>query len=160
MATITREAALRSRPTDGPLLPPITPGEILREEFMVPLGLSARALARDLDIPANRITGIISDARGITAATAILLEVRFKCPAEFWVNLQTNHDLAVLRQHKAASKARGVPIARVMVKARTKQAGVPDRIAKTKNRQAGRAPLDEVATPRATEAPARRRQTA
>ena len=54
----------------GETLPPVTPGDILSHEFMRPLGLSARALARDLGCPANRITGIVNGTRAITAATA------------------------------------------------------------------------------------------
>lgn len=78
-------------------LAPVPPGEILREEFLLPMGLSARAVARDLDIPANRLTEIISGDRRITAETAILLGRRFGNSAEFWMNLQTAHDLEVAR---------------------------------------------------------------
>jgi addiction module HigA family antidote len=77
----------------------VTPGEVLREEFMVPLGLSARALARELGVPSNRITAILGGTRGVTAETAILLGERFGTSAEFWCNLQTMHDLEVARRH-------------------------------------------------------------
>ncbi|MDP3899427.1 MAG: HigA family addiction module antitoxin [Mesorhizobium sp.] len=70
------------------------PGEMLREEFMVPLGLSARALARKMDIPANRITAIINGTRSVTADTAIRLEKTFGMSAEFWMRLQDSHDLS------------------------------------------------------------------
>src|SRR5580658_10408481 len=70
----------------------VTPGEVLREEFMVPLGLSARALARELGVPSNRITAILSGTRGVTAEAAILLGERFGTSAEFWCNLQVMHD--------------------------------------------------------------------
>lgn len=76
----------------------VTPGEILQEEFLKPLNLSARALARDLDVPANRITEIIKGERGITADTAIRLAKRFGGSAEFWMNLQVAHDLEVARR--------------------------------------------------------------
>ena len=79
-------------------LPNVTPGEILREEFMLPLGLSARALARDMDVPPNLITGILHGDRAITARTALLLAKRFGVSAEFWMNLQTAHDLEEARQ--------------------------------------------------------------
>jgi addiction module HigA family antidote len=69
----------------------VTPGEVLRE-FMVPLGLSARALARELGVPSNRITAILSGTRGVTAEAAILLGERFGTSAEFWCNLQVMHD--------------------------------------------------------------------
>lgn len=74
---------------------PVTPGEILREEFMVPFGLSARALAREIGVSANRITEIINGERGVTAETAILLGQRFGTTPRFWLNLQVAHDLAV-----------------------------------------------------------------
>ena len=72
---------------------PVVPGEVLREEFMVPLGLSGRALARELGVPSNRISGIVAGEQVITAETAILLARRFGTSAEFWLNLQTAHDL-------------------------------------------------------------------
>ena len=76
-------------------LDPVTPGEVLREEFMVPLGLSARGLARDLGVSPDRITMIMRGERGITAETAILLGRRFGNSARFWLNLQVAHDLAI-----------------------------------------------------------------
>jgi len=80
---------------DGDVLPPVTPGEVLREEYMIPLGLSARALARELGVPPNRITEIVSGQRAVSAETAILLGRRFDTSARFWMNLQVAHDLAV-----------------------------------------------------------------
>lgn len=77
----------------------VTPGDVLREDFMVPLGLSARALARQLGVPSNRITAILSGDRGVTAETAILLGERFGTSAEFWCNLQTMHELEEARRH-------------------------------------------------------------
>jgi len=79
---------------------PVTPGDVLRMEFMVPLGLSARALARELGVPSNRITAILAGGRGITAETAILLGERFGTSAEFWLNLQMMHELEEVRQRK------------------------------------------------------------
>ena len=86
----------------GPALRPLTPGEVLLEEFMRPLGLTARALAAELDIPGNRVSAIINGSRGITAKTAILLGRRFDTSAELWMNLQTAHDLTVAREDMAA----------------------------------------------------------
>jgi addiction module HigA family antidote len=80
---------------------PTTPGEMLLEEFMLPNEISARALARDLGVPPNRITGIINGKRAVTAETAVLLEKRLGMPGEFWMNLQSNYDLAVARQKNA-----------------------------------------------------------
>ena len=79
---------------------PVTPGEVLREEFMLPLGLSGRALARELGVPSNRITGIVAGVRAVTAETAILLGERFGTSAEFWLNLQMAHDLEQARRQR------------------------------------------------------------
>ena len=70
------------------------PGEILREEFMAPCAMSARALAAALQVPPNRITAIINGDRSVTADTAIRLGKHFDTSAEFWTNLQTAHDLS------------------------------------------------------------------
>jgi len=78
---------------------PVTPGEVLREEFMLPLGLSGRALARELGVPSNRITEIVAGARAISAETAIMLSERFGTSAEFWLNLQMMHDLEAARRN-------------------------------------------------------------
>ena len=86
----------------GAVLPLITPGEILRTEFMAPFGVSARALARDLGVPANRISEILNGVRGVTAETALLLAARFGTTAELWMNLQTAHDLEKARAKKLA----------------------------------------------------------
>ncbi len=77
---------------------PVTPGDVLREEFMVPLGLSGRALARELGVPSNRITEIVAGERSVTAETAIMLGERFGTSAEFWLNLQMAHDLELARR--------------------------------------------------------------
>ena len=82
----------------GEQLDPVTPGDVLLHEFMEPLGLSARALARDLDVPPNRVTEIINCERAVTADTAVRLERRFGASAEFWMNLQTAHDLELARE--------------------------------------------------------------
>ena len=82
----------------GAALPPLTPGEVLLEEFMRPMGLTARALAAELGVPGNRISAIVNGSRSITAETAILLGRRFGTSAELWMNLQTAHDLSVARE--------------------------------------------------------------
>jgi antitoxin HigA-1 len=81
----------------GAKLAPVPPGEILREDFLVPLGLSARALAREIDVPPNRVTGILNGTRAITAETALRLAARFGASAEFWMALQAAHDLELAR---------------------------------------------------------------
>ena len=91
-----------SQDSTGKKLPPVTPGEILREEFMVPLGLSGRALAAELGIPANRLTEIIAARRAITAETALLLADRLGTTAEFWLGLQLAFDLEQARRARAA----------------------------------------------------------
>jgi addiction module HigA family antidote len=104
-AMITREDAQNMNYDDiapGPALPPLTPGEVLLEEFMRPLGLTARSLAAELGVPGNRISAIVNGSRGITAETALLLGRRFGTSAELWMNLQTAHDLAVARKQVAA----------------------------------------------------------
>lgn len=85
-------------PKLGNLLEPIHPGEILFEEFMVPLGISINRLSRDLDVPPNRIHGIVHGTRSITADTALRLGTYFGTSAETWVNLQAEYDLRVARR--------------------------------------------------------------
>jgi addiction module HigA family antidote len=80
------------------LLDPITPGEILREDFMEPMGLSINRLARDLVVPPNRISAIVNGKRAITADTALRLQRYFKIDAQFWLNLQSEHDLRMIKR--------------------------------------------------------------
>jgi addiction module HigA family antidote len=87
----------------GERMPPVRPGDILREDFLEPLNLSARALARDIDVPANRITEILNGERAISAKTAILLGRRFDVSPEFWLRLQNTHDLEVAREEIEAA---------------------------------------------------------
>lgn len=75
------------------LLDLVTPGEILKEEFIEPLGLSASRLARDIDVPHNRILAIIHGKRSITADTALRFGKYFNTGAQFWMNLQMHYDL-------------------------------------------------------------------
>ena len=75
------------------ILDPITPGEILAEEFMKPLGVSQNKLARDIDVPPARINDIVHGRRGISADTAVRLGAYFKSSAEFWSNLQVRYEL-------------------------------------------------------------------
>ena len=71
----------------------IHPGEILREEFMMPLGLSAHALAVALRVAAPRINDIVREKRSITPDTALRLAMYFNSTPQFWLNLQTSYDL-------------------------------------------------------------------
>ena len=74
---------------------PIHPGEILREDYMVPLGLSATALAHALGVTPARINDIVRERRGITADTALRLARYFGTDAQSWINLQTAYDLRI-----------------------------------------------------------------
>lgn len=87
--------------------PPIHPGEILKEEFLVPHGLSANRLARAIGVAANRITGIVNGSRGITGETAILLARAFGTTPEFWINLQAHYDLEVARTQVTKERIAG-----------------------------------------------------
>lgn len=80
---------------------PIHPGEILREEFVEPLSLSANALARRLDVPATRLHEILKERRAITADTALRLARCFGTTAEFWMALQADYDLKTTQQARA-----------------------------------------------------------
>jgi len=73
------------------------PGEILREEYLKPLGLSARALSKALGVPPNRISQIVREKRDISADTAIRLGRLFETDPQFWLNLQSAHDLSKAR---------------------------------------------------------------
>ncbi len=75
---------------------PIHPGEILREEFLVPLGLSANALAIELKVPAPRINEIIRERRSVTPDTALRLSRYFGTSPEFWMDLQTAYELKII----------------------------------------------------------------
>ena len=76
-------------------LPPIHPGEILREEFMAPLGLSMNALALGLRVPVTRVAEIVHERRAITPDTALRLARYFNTTPRFWMNLQAAYDLEV-----------------------------------------------------------------
>ena len=80
------------------LLDPINPGEILREDFMEPLDISINQLARDLAVPPNRISEIVNGKRSITADTALRLQRYFGVEAQFWLNLQSEYDLRIMRR--------------------------------------------------------------
>lgn len=85
------------------------PGEILDEEFLQPLGMSARTLAKQIDVRANRLAEMIAGRRGMTADTALRLSRYFGNTAEFWMNLQTMHELtkAVFERQSAYLKIKG-----------------------------------------------------
>ena len=72
---------------------PIHPGEILREEFLVPMEMSAHALAMELHVPGPRINDVVRERRGITPDTALRLARYFGTTPQFWLNLQSSFDL-------------------------------------------------------------------
>ena len=76
-------------------LPPIHPGEILMEEFLVPMGISQYRLAKDISVPPRRINEIVHGKRSVTADTALRLGRFFGMSPQFWLNLQTRYDLEV-----------------------------------------------------------------
>ena len=86
------------------LVPAVHPGEILREDFMKPLGLTVNRLALELHVPATRIGEIVHERRRITAETALRLARYFNTNAEFWLNLQNFYELEVSRRSGKASE--------------------------------------------------------
>jgi addiction module HigA family antidote len=87
---------------------PIHPGEILREEFMRPAGISMNGLALALRVPVTRISAIANETRGITADTALRLGRYFSTTSEFWMNLQRDYDLRVTARESRAQIERDV----------------------------------------------------
>ena len=79
-------------------IPDITPGEILKEEFMMPLGITAYRLARETRMPATRVSEILKGRRRITADTALRLSIYFGNSADFWLGIQDEFDLRRERQ--------------------------------------------------------------
>ena len=84
-----------SEVTSGKRLDPVHPGEILREEFLEPFELSVYGLAHEIHVPRSRVNDIVRGTRSITTDTALRLSRFFGTSAEFWINLQTRHDLDV-----------------------------------------------------------------
>ncbi|MBU3612878.1 HigA family addiction module antitoxin [Polynucleobacter sp. MG-27-Goln-C1] len=80
------------------LLDEIHPGEILLEDFMKPMGITARQIAADIDVSPSRISEIVNGARPITADTAIRLGLFFRMDPKFWLNLQMEYDIRVAKR--------------------------------------------------------------
>ena len=85
---------------------PTHPGEVLQDEFLVPLGLTQVRLAEHVGVPVQRINEIIRRKRGVTPETAWLFAQAFGTTPHFWVNLQMNYDLASARPKRSVSKLR------------------------------------------------------
>ena len=92
----------------APPLGPVAPGELLRKEWLEPLGITAYRLAKDIGVPPNRVTAILAGERTITADTALRLARYFSTDAESWINLQAQYDLAVERRAHGDEIARAV----------------------------------------------------
>lgn len=80
-------------------LAPVHPGEILLEEFLVPMGISQYRLAKDISVPPRRINEIVHGTRSVSADTALRLARYFGMSERFWLNLQAQYDLDVQRDH-------------------------------------------------------------
>jgi addiction module HigA family antidote len=89
-------------------LKPVHPGEILREEFMKPLGLSMNKMAMDLRVPVTRIAEIVAERRSVTADSALRFARYFNNSPTFWMNLQSRYDLEVAQDELAAKVERDV----------------------------------------------------
>jgi antitoxin HigA-1 len=89
-------------------LKPVHPGQILREEFMAPRGLSMNKIAMDLRVPVTRIAEICHERRGITTDTALRLARYFNTSAVFWINLQSRYELEIAEDTEGAKIARDV----------------------------------------------------
>jgi len=87
---------------------PVHPGEMLREDFMKPLGISINRLALELHVPVTRISEIVNERRGITADTALRLARHLGTSADFWMNIQKEYELVLARQHSLKTIERQV----------------------------------------------------
>jgi antitoxin HigA-1 len=79
-------------------LPPLHPGEVLREEFLIPLEMSAGALAKVCGVPRTRIERLANEATGVTADTALRLSKAFGTTAALWLNLQNDYDIGIAKR--------------------------------------------------------------
>ena len=87
---------------------PVTPGEILKEDFLAEYGLSQNRLAKAIGISPNRIAEIVNNRRRITADTALRLGLYFGNNPEFWLNLQSHYDLKIARRNLRPAEAKRI----------------------------------------------------
>ena len=85
---------------------PLHPGEVLREDFLKPMEITAYRLAKDIDVPVNRITGIVNEERAISADTALRLSRYFGTSAKIWTGLQADYDLEIAATNNRAALSR------------------------------------------------------
>lgn len=90
---------------------PIHPGEILREEFMLPLGVTQYRLAKAIGVPPRRINEIVHENRGISVNTALRLAKFFGTDAQSWINLQSSYEREIAEEQLAATLAAIQPLA-------------------------------------------------
>ena len=88
--------------------PPVHPGQILKLDLLEPLGMSINQLAKELRVPANRLSQIVRGRRGITADTSLRLARYFGFSPEYWLNMQAHYDLEVIRRQSIAKIEREV----------------------------------------------------
>ena len=89
--------------------PAIHPGEILKEEFMVPLGISSYKLAKSINVPINRISEILAGNRAITADTAVRLGLYFNVDPQWWLNMQSSYELDMAQDSYESLKSQVIP---------------------------------------------------
>ena len=92
------------------LLDEIHPGEVLLEDFMKPMGISARQLAADIDVSPSRISELVNGNRPITADTALRLGLFFGMESRYWMNLQTEYDMRMAERENKAAIARRIRV--------------------------------------------------
>ena len=91
-------------------LAPMHPGEVLREEFLLPLGLSSGVLAKACGVPRTRIERLSNEETGITADTALRLSKVFGTSPELWLNLQTDYDIQIAKRRMGKALAKIAPV--------------------------------------------------
>ena len=92
------------------LLDEIHPGEILLEDFMKPMGITARKLSADIDVPPSRISDVVNGQRPITADTALRLGIYFGMEPRFWLNLQSEYDMRMVARQQQTILARRIRV--------------------------------------------------
>lgn len=97
--------------TEKTIMPPIHPGELLREEFLEPLGITAYRLAKDIGVPEQRIGAIVRGQRGISADTALRLSRYFGMSESYWTNAQAHYEREIAKDKAGADIARIRPLA-------------------------------------------------
>jgi addiction module HigA family antidote len=91
----TKRPAIPRKP--GKLMPPLHPGEMLREEFLIPLRMTAKMLAAEIKVPARRVVAIVKERRGLDADLCLRLARFFRMSPEFWMNMQKDYELETAR---------------------------------------------------------------